>query len=142
MTYNRKGPPGPAAIDSMTHREKVVLQVLSDADEPLDHKQICMRITEPWYEKRTSFRASVSSTLGIMRSKGLIKARQIPTGDAPIRTQGYHMITPTIRVWAPNGFRSIRAVEAVPLAPVIDQKLSVLARIRHLISKGKFRLIR
>ena len=107
MIRNRKTASA-SAIESMTDREKAILLVLSEADEALDHKQICMRIAEPWYEKGSSFRASVSSTLGVMRSKGLIKAKLLSTGDPEVMTRDRRWVQPKIRVWTTNGYAMAR----------------------------------
>lgn len=98
-------------LDALSEREKAILVVLSEADRPLFHWQIVERL-EPWYEKQASFKASVSSHLASMKAKGLIKSRNMPTGERTVYVRG-RRIEPTKRVWFTDSFKMTRA--KVPL---------------------------
>jgi hypothetical protein len=98
-------------IDDLSEREKAILVVLSEADRPLFHWQVVDRL-EPWYEKPSSFKASVSSHLASMKAKGLIKSRNMPTGERTVYVRG-RRIEPTKRAWFTDNFKMARA--KVPL---------------------------
>lgn len=60
-------------------RRSAIIEVLRSAGEPLNHGQIVQRLT-PWYDDPKSFKASVSSQLGILRAQKLISAQKRSTG--------------------------------------------------------------
>lgn len=82
---------------TINDREQAVLDVLREANKPMKHGAICQAIKAPWYDKQSSFSASVSSTLGWLRSKGLIAPLEVRR-QRPIYT-AHGLVTPTDRSW-------------------------------------------
>lgn len=68
MSRTRKRP-------ALSANQRQILDVLRASDKPLRHHQLVLRLT-PWYPDEKSFKASVSSCLGVLRRAGYIACHE------------------------------------------------------------------
>ena len=111
----------------MPESHRKVLAVLRASDKPMLHREVVRAITEPWYEKPSSFKASVSSCLGVLRSHGLIRCHE---REIPLGYNGRHSYKRIERRWyaVPKTFHSGGVISA--RLPVADEYLGLPAVLR------------
>lgn len=84
-------------MSDLNAKEQAVLEVIRAAGKPIKHRAICAAIENPWYDRKSSYHASVSSTLGSLRSKGLIAPVEVRQARS-IHGQG-RLVRPVARSW-------------------------------------------